>query len=345
MQFGVMQRGIFERDDDLPARFAELLEQARTLERLGYDSITCGSHFSSYPHREFMQVPYLSRIMAEAPSLRLNAGIVLLALHNPLEVAEHFACMDLMSGGKVIFGCALGYRDVEFKGFGVRKSEGVRRFEENLQAVRLLWQDKPVSMKGTAFELDEACLSMPMVQRPHPPIWMGANVDKAVLRAARLADCWYLNPHQTLTTLQRQMAMYRAERERLGLAFPLEVPIRREVFCARTHDEAVKLAAPYIKNMFDLYRTWGQDRAMAKGDQDISMAYEELAKDRFIVGDPGEVAAEMVRYHECLGVNHIIMSVQGVGMPQAQVIETFELLAADVFPQVRDALRTAGERS
>ena len=84
---------------------------------------------------------------------------------------------------------------------------------------------------------------------------------------------------------------------------------------------------------------------MAKGDQDISMAYEELAKDRFIVGDADEVAAEMVRYHERLGVNHIIMSVQGVGMPQAQVLDTFELLAADVFPQVRDALRITVERS
>jgi alkanesulfonate monooxygenase SsuD/methylene tetrahydromethanopterin reductase-like flavin-dependent oxidoreductase (luciferase family) len=338
MQFGVMQRGVFERSDDIPKRFAELLEQARCLQDLGYDSITCGSHFSAYPHRELMQVPYLSRVMAEAPSLRLNAGIVLLALHNPLEVAEHFATMDLMSGGKIIFGCALGYRDVEFKGFGVPKSQGVRRFEENLKAVRLLWQDKPVSMRGAAFELDEACLSVPLVQRPHPPIWMGANVDNAVLRAARLADCWYLNPHQKLATLQRQMDLYRAERERLALPFPIEVPIRREVFCARTHDEAVTLAAPYIKSMYELYKDWGQDRAMAKGDQDIGMDYEELAKDRFIVGDADEVAAQMLRYQQLLGVNHIIMSVQGVGMPQTQVLDTFALMAEEVFPKVRAAL-------
>ena len=61
-----------------------------------------------------------------------------MALHNPLEVAEYFATMDLMSGGKMIFGCALGYRDVEFKAFGVPKGKGVARFEENLTAVRRL---------------------------------------------------------------------------------------------------------------------------------------------------------------------------------------------------------------
>ena len=77
---------------------------------------------------------------------------------------------------------------------------------------------------------------------------------------------------------------------------------------------------------------------MAEGDQNISMDYEDLARDRFIVGDPDEVAAEMLRYNRTLGVNHIIMSVQGVGMPQTQVLETFHMMAEEVFPKVRKAL-------
>ncbi len=334
MQFGVMQRGVFPWDDDMRLRFDELMEQARVLDKLGYDSITTGSHFSTYPHREFMQVPYLCRVMAEAPRLRLNAGIVLLSLHNPLEVAENFAVMDLMSGGRMIFGCALGYRDVEYKAFGVAKGDGVARFEENLAALKRLWTEEKVSMTGTHFELDEAVVSVPPVQQPHPPIWIGANVDKAVRRAARLGDCWYLNPHQTLTTLARQMDIYRRELDRLGKPLPGELPIRREVFCARNHDQAVEIAAPYIKKQYDLYQTWGQNKAMAEGDQDITMDYAELARDRFIVGDPDEVAEEMLRYHEVLGVDHIIMSVQGVGMPQGQVLETFQLMAEEVFPKV-----------
>ena len=77
---------------------------------------------------------------------------------------------------------------------------------------------------------------------------------------------------------------------------------------------------------------------MAKGDQDITMAYDELARDRFIVGNPDEVAEEMLRYNDVLGVNHIIMSVQGVGMPQGQVLDTFRLMAEEVFPKVRAAI-------
>jgi len=338
MKFGVMQRGVFGLEDNMQVRFGELIEQARLLDKLGYASITTGSHFATYPHREFMQVPYLCRVMAEAPNLHLNAGIVLLSLHNPLEVAENFAAMDVMSGGRVIFGCALGYRDMEYKGFGVKKGEGVARFEQNLEAIKALWTGNAVTMAGGHFELDGAALSLPLVQVPHPPIWIGANADNAVKRAARLGDCWYLAPHQNLETFQRQMELYRGELDRLGKPFPDELPLRREVFCARGHDEAVKIAAPYIKKQYDLYQSWGQNKAMAKGDQNITMDYEDLARDRFIVGDPDEVAAEMLRYNEVLGANHIIMSVQGVGMPQSQVLETFHLMAEEVFPKVRRAL-------
>ncbi len=258
-----------------------------------------------------MQIPYLSRVMAEAPNMRLNAGIVLLALHSPLEVAEYFATMDLMSGGRMIFGAALGYREVEYKGFGVEKKEGVRRFTQNLEAIRRLWTEDKVSMTGDHFELMDATISTPLVQKPHPPIWIGANVDNAVKRAARLGDCWYINPHQKLETIRRQMDVYKAELDRLGKPFPAELPIRREVFCAPTYEEAQRIAGPYMKSMYDAYVAWGQDKAMAEGDRDISMAYEELARDRFIVGDPDTVAEEMVRYNREIGVNHIIMSVQG----------------------------------
>ena len=195
-----------------------------------------------------------------------------------------------------------------------------------------------MTLQGSHFELDGAAVSLPLVQKPHPPIWVGANVDNAVRRAARLGDCWYINPHQTLAVITRQMEIYREELNRLDKPFPDELPMRREVFCAPTHEEAVATAAPYIKSMYDLYATWGQDKAMARGDRDITLAYDDLARDRFIVGDPEGVAAEILRYRELTGTNHLIMSVQGVGMPQGQVLDTFRLMAEEVFPKVRAAL-------
>src|SRR5262245_55812704 len=118
MQFGLMMRAQFPQGDDMQARFRELVEQARLANRLGYASITKGMHYSAAPWQDFQQFPFLCRLMAEAPDLRVNFGLVLLSLHKPLDVAEQIATADVMSGGKVILGVALGYREVEFLAFG-----------------------------------------------------------------------------------------------------------------------------------------------------------------------------------------------------------------------------------
>src|SRR5262249_61682813 len=80
MQFGLMLRAQFPEGDDMTARFQELLEQARLAHSLGFDSITKGMHYSSPPWQSLQQLPFLSRVMAEAPRLRLNFGLILLSL-------------------------------------------------------------------------------------------------------------------------------------------------------------------------------------------------------------------------------------------------------------------------
>ena len=102
IQFGLMLRAQFPQGDDMRLRFEELMEQARLANALGFASVTTGMHYSSAPLQLFQQLPFLARIMAEAPDLRLNFGVVLLALHKPLDIAEYLATVDVMSGGKVI---------------------------------------------------------------------------------------------------------------------------------------------------------------------------------------------------------------------------------------------------
>ena len=88
IRFGIMARGQYPAGDDVRARFDELIEQAKLAARLGYDCLAKSSHYSTYPMQEFQQIPLLARLSAETPELRLCAGVVLLALHKPLDVAE-----------------------------------------------------------------------------------------------------------------------------------------------------------------------------------------------------------------------------------------------------------------
>src|SRR5262249_32783841 len=158
-----------------------------------------------------------------------------------LDIAEQIASVDVMSGGKVIFGVALGYRDVEYLAFGTSQKERVGRFEENLEAVKRLWTEDVVHMQGSHFTLDRASVGTKPVQPPYPRVWIGANADPAIRRAARLGDCWYVNPHNRMDTIVRQVEVYRRALDEYGKPFPKEFPARREVFVARSREEAIRL--------------------------------------------------------------------------------------------------------
>jgi len=335
IQFGLMMRAQFPPGDDMQQRFAELVEQARLADRLGYASITKGMHYSAAPWRDLQQFPFLARIMAEAPHLRLNFGLVLLSLHKPLDIAEQIATVDVMSGGRVIFGVALGYRDVEYLAFGTTQKERVKRFEENLEAVKRLWTDDAVDMVGSHFTLAGASVGTKPVQKPHPPIWIGANADAAIRRAARLGDCWYVNPHNRIDTIVRQVEVYKRALDEYGKPFPREFPARREVFVARSREEAIRVCAPYLGAKYAAYQQWGQNQAMPAGDNDLGVEFDELLRDRFLLGSPDEVAEVILKLHRATGINHLIMSVQWSGMPQSLALDQIHMLAEEVFPRVR----------
>ncbi len=338
MQFGLVVRGQFHLGDDIEARFAEIVEQARLAEKLGFASITKTSHYSTHPLQSFQQLPILARLSGETDKLRLNAGIILLSLHKPLDIAEQLATIDIMSGGRVIFGAALGYREEEFRAFGTTTSERVRRFEENLEAIRRLWTEDHVDMSASHFELVGASCCPRPVQKPHPPIWIGANADAAIRRAARYGDCWYINPHNRIDTIRRQLDVYREALDELGKPFPDELPMRREVFVAETREEAVRIAAPHLKDRYDTYTQWGQHKAMPEGDDDLSMAFDELAGDRFLIGSPEDVTEQIIGLNRTIGANHLIFSVQWAGMPHSRILETMHMLTERVFPQVLEGL-------
>lgn len=338
MDYALFIRGQFEQSDDMTARFNELAEQARVADQLGFTGIAAGMHYATDPLQMLAQIPFLARLTAEAPNARIIPGIVLLSLHKPLDIAEQLATLDVMSGGRLVFGAGQGYREVEFKGFGTTQSERGPRFDENLEAIIRLWTEENVSMVGSHFELDNVNLSVKPVQKPRPPIWIGANADAAVRRAARLGDTWFINPHQRMDTIERQLDVYKEALDAYGKPLPSELPLMRETFVAGSREEAQRLARPYLERKYETYHKWGQDKAMPPGDDDLSLAFDELTRDRFLFGTPDEVAEQIAGYNKRLGVNSFVLGLQWVGMPQSQVLEALHMFAEEVIPRVEQAI-------
>ena len=336
MNFILAIRGQFPPGDDMAARFEELMAQVRLAKQLGFDGIAKSCHYSSSPWQEIQQMPFLARAAAEAPGLTFITSIVLLPLHKPLEIAEQAAAIDLFTGGRFILGVGIGYREVEFKAFGTTQRERVPRLVENIQAIRRLWSEDAVTMKGSHFELDGAVCSL-RPKRP-PPIWIGANADAAIRRAAEIGDSWMINPHNRIDTILRQIEVYRRALDEFGKPWPQTLSLAREMFVARTRAEAVRLARPWLEAKYKAYHAWGQDKAMPEGDNDLGQDFDELARDRFLFGSVEEVAEQIVAMMRATGANQLSCPIQWPGMPQNLVLDQMHLMAEEVIPRVKQGL-------
>ncbi len=336
MKFGIMIRGQYPMGDDMRVRVREDLETARQAEALGYDSIVKGSHYSSHPFQSVQQFPFLAQVAALCPKLRIVAGVVLLPLHKPLDLAEQLASLDIMSDGKLVFGAGVGYREVEFQAFGTTTKQSGPRFEECLDAVKRLWTEEFVSQQGTHYTLDRANCSVKPLQQPMPPIWIGANADVGIRRAARMADCWYINPHNKLATIERQMGIYQRALDAAGKGLPAEFPIMREVFVASSRAEAIRLARPALEVKYAAYRAWGQDKVMP-ADDNFDMDFDSLIDDRFLFGSPAEVTEQILTLKRRFGVTYVVFGAHWPGMSLAQSLEQMHRLAEEVIPAVRAA--------
>ena len=331
-----MRFGLLITNQHLPSeppveRFAEAVEQVRLARALGFDLIVFGQHFLVNEFQMLQPAVAAARLAAEAGPMRVGITIYLLSLLNPVAVAEEAATLDIVTGGRFIFGIGLGYREVEDSAFGLGKGERVPRLLKHLEVIRRLWAGEAVTFDTPYCRLVGARTALRPVQLPHPPIWVAANNDEAVERAAEIGDAWVINPHATLQTIARQMDLYRAALSRAGKPFPAELPMIREISVAESRAEAIRLARPYLQQKYQAYVQWGQHRALPQED-DMTQDIDDLMRDRFILGDPAECAAGIQRCVAATGATTMLLRVHWPGMPHDAVTRAMRLLAEKVRP-------------
>jgi alkanesulfonate monooxygenase SsuD/methylene tetrahydromethanopterin reductase-like flavin-dependent oxidoreductase (luciferase family) len=322
-------------DTDMVSALGEQIAMLHLARDRGWDGVFSGQHYLNEGNNKQLQtVPFLARLAAEAGEMKVGLGILLLNLHNPVYTAETVASLDVITRGNLIFGVGLGYREVEFAAFGVARGERVKRFEEYLALVQRLWAGERVSYAGPGCRLDNVRMNIRPVQKPRPPIWMAANNDPAVVRAARLADAWLINPHARIDTLRRQIATYRTALRAAGKPDARVLPIIKEVYCAKDRATALALAGPHLLAKYRDYATWGQDKVMPD-NEDFSRSLDELIEGRFILGSPQQCYEQLEPYWRELGVTHIIMRTHWAGMPLSASLASMRLISEELIPALR----------
>jgi probable F420-dependent oxidoreductase len=246
-------------DPEVAARVAAAAELA------GFESVWTGEHVvlpdpQAPPSPAPPDLPMLDPAVALAflaagtRTLRLGTGIVILPQRNPLVLAKELASVDVVSGGRLVFGLGAGYLQAEFDALGASFGDRGARTSEAIEVVRALWTQESPSFEGRFWTFSGIQAYPRPLQRPHPPIVVGGHSPPAYRRAVAQGDGWYgfaLDVDATRAALRglehaAEAGDRPAERAPLEIGVTPSVPLDRDTV-KRFEDLGVDRLVPILR--------------------------------------------------------------------------------------------------
>jgi probable F420-dependent oxidoreductase len=312
----------------------EVCAEAQLAEQVGFDAILVGEH---HQHRDgFLPSPLIvsTAVAARTQKIRIGTGILLLPLYHPVHVAEDAATLDIISRGRLILGVGMGYQAGDFGAFGVPLSQRVSRMEEGIEIIRACWTQDRCSYAGKRFRLDNVAVYPKPVQRPHPPIWVGAMADESIRRAAQYGDAWLTGITQPMPNIRRHTQIYKAYAGEFHR--PARITLMRDAWVADTRQQAMDQYGPEVLAAYKYY--WKSDSLSFQDNRSESeFTIEKMAPDRIIMGSPDEVVDQLQRWQETMGAEMIIFRLRQAhsgGPSHDKSLRAIRLFGEKVIPQL-----------
>ncbi|WP_353945256.1 MupA/Atu3671 family FMN-dependent luciferase-like monooxygenase [Streptomyces sp. HUAS MG91] len=327
--FGVYFFGDYPDAEDTSQAYDRIVETARFADTHGFSSLWIPErHFHSFGGLFPNPAVVAAALARETERIRLNAGSVVLPLHDPVRVAEEWAVVDRLSGGRVGLGCATGWHA---RDFALHPDRFARRTEiafEHLDAVRELWRGGTVRREGgDGRPVDVGTLPRPV--REAPPMFLATSGRRASYEEAARRDLGIVTNlmNQTVAELAANITHYRAARARHGL----DPDAGRVTVLLHTHladDHATARAQArepmtrYLRSSLQMRSAAG---AVASGERDVAeaseadleylflRAYDRYCDERALIGTPGTCAPVVAALRDA-GVDEIAALVD-FGMP------------------------------
>jgi probable F420-dependent oxidoreductase len=212
----------------------DIIRFSRRAEALGFESLWSGDHIvlpvggtNQYPYTadgsfarpstEGFLEPYtlLSYVAAATTTIKLGMTVIILPYRNPIVQAKMLACLDVLSGGRLICGVGVGWLEKEFQVLQASYKDRGPVSDEYLEMFKILWtQDQP-EFHGKFYDFDGITMYPKPVQKPSIPIWVGGHSRRAIRRAIRYGDAWHPT-RQTPDFVRQHVPYLRQESERLG---------------------------------------------------------------------------------------------------------------------------------
>jgi alkanesulfonate monooxygenase SsuD/methylene tetrahydromethanopterin reductase-like flavin-dependent oxidoreductase (luciferase family) len=331
-----MRIGLFRVADhhpSLPGRdvrrlYDEILEEAVCADALGFDSFWVAEHH----FHDYGVVPQpavlLAAISQRTRRIRLGAAVAVLPLADPLRIAEEYAMLDVLSGGRLEMGVGSGYLRHEFSGFGIPHDERRARFDESLAVILKAWTGERFSFAGKHIQVRDVALNVRPLQAPTPPLWIASLRPEAVPFIAAQGTGLLLIPYaatEQWAELPAMTSAYHTARLAAGHKAPGAIACGLHTFCGQTPGESRRIAGEALDRYVET-RLFARKRTL----DDLS------AQDLIAVGDPEAIIRIFQRYADA-GVTHILALTSFGGLPHADVLRSLERIAKYVLPHFHQA--------
>jgi natural product biosynthesis luciferase-like monooxygenase protein len=324
-----------------------LMEKA---EDYGFDSLwPAEHHFSEYGVCGSPAVN-LAAIARTTTKIRLGTGVVVLPFHHPVRVAEDFAMLDNLSGGRVDLGVGRGYQPIEYAGFGIDQTQSREIFDESIEVIRRAWTDDRLNFEGKHYRFEDVEVRPRPFQQPHPPIWMAALSEETFEKAGQLGFNLLLSP---VFGGSLQIAGDRIKRYREALAQAGHDPATREVgalvmtYTGKTHEQA---RAEFADPVIWYFRTFGKYVAPKLGQPPVE-SYEWYTEIRDLAsvvewqtlldhgavfcGEADYVTEKLADLEQVTGIDHVLCWTRLGGLAEDLITGHMERMRDRVMPALR----------
>ncbi|ABE34486.1 luciferase-like monooxygenase family protein [Paraburkholderia xenovorans LB400] len=287
-------------DGDARDALMQTVSYAVAAEAFGYHDVWVAEHhYSSYAIGSALTV-LLAHIAARTSTIRLGTGASLLALNDPLRVAEDIATLDLLSGGRIEFGVARGGPfPVQYRAAGIPSAEDARaRMHEALALIQRLWREPTTSFDGRFYHCNDIALQPRPLQQP-VPVWLASLSDDSLQLAAGQGYGLMATPSADLARVAGQVATQRAQRGDFPFA------IARFFHCEPDHRDALEHGVACVRSYPRLMQV--QFAAGALPPMFAADASEEVILANAVIGDPAHCAAQVRLLNERLGPHRLLL--------------------------------------
>ena len=260
----------------------DVVELATAMEERGFESLFVPEHthipasrLTPFPGGGDLPKMYihthdplvsLSFAAASTKNLKIGTGICLVPQHDPIVLAKGIASLDMLSGGRFIFGIGGGWNVDEMENHGATYKTRFAMMREKILAMKEIWTEDTATFHGEYVDFDKIWSFPKPVQEPHPPILLGGETDYTLKRVVDYCDGWFprggpnFDPHEGMERLRRhadeagrdmstlQVSVFRAPTDKAGLDSYRQHGIDRAILPIpdTSRDEVLKLLDSYV---------------------------------------------------------------------------------------------------